>query len=334
MATSLADTSGAFGSVIMDVTSIIEHAVRRCGVSASVITAEQQQSARENLFLILSNLATKGLSLWCVQKFTLEVAAGVSELLLPVGVIDVLEGLFRTATSAAATSAGPGVVAYDAGASATPTVMGAVVTPAANGRYTFVLESSSDNAVWVPRGSADLVFAGVPIGFDASTFVAAQYWRVRDTLDPGRVLTTASFLSNINDVTMGRLTRSSYAQMPNKAQASLQPLQFWYDKQFYQPRMVLWPVPSQTAFIRIYVQQQIQDPGSFVNAVQVPQRWLDAVIALLAPRVFLELPKELVASDRYEVLTGVAASLLRDAEDSETDGAPIKFAPNLVPYTR
>ena len=42
MATTPADTSGTVGQTIIDVTSMIEHAVRRCGVMASVITAEQQ----------------------------------------------------------------------------------------------------------------------------------------------------------------------------------------------------------------------------------------------------------------------------------------------------
>ena len=76
MAANLGETSGRVGSTIIDVMTMIEHATRRCGVSAANLTAEQIQSARENLFLILSNLATRGLSLWCVTKLTLGTEVG------------------------------------------------------------------------------------------------------------------------------------------------------------------------------------------------------------------------------------------------------------------
>lgn len=336
MATSLADTSGTIAETVIDVTSVIEHAVRRCGVKTSVITAEQQQSARENLFLILSNLATRGLSLWCVARLTIGMTAGKLDYELPAGTVDLLRGLLRRATRTEATSVGAGV----AGLSQADEIQvgSALATPAVAGTYTLVLEySTNGGADWVSAGEpmAGVIYNGTdPIGLDASIVVSAADWRIRDTEDPTRLFSDAVFLSAQTDLQMSKLARDDYVLLPNKNQQSDWPLQFWYDKQFYKPRLHFWPVPNEDLAMRLYVQTQIQDPGSFVNAIQVPQRWLDTVISLLAPRVCMELPQELVPPDRLVILREIAKEVLTDAENSETDGAPFRLAPNISYYTR
>lgn len=333
MATSLNDTSGTVGQTVLDVVELIEHAVRRCGVSASIITSEQLKSARVNLFLILSNLATRGLSLWCVQRFTFGLQEGRLEYPLPVGTIDALKTNYRTATRYDATSVGAGVASVGLGTS--EVVSTVLVTPAAAGVYTFVLEASDDGSSWyVVGGPTTVSYSDFPVGLDAIKLRNSLYFRVRDTADPPRAFTSAVFMANVNDYLMSKMSRDDYSVLPNKTSQSQWPLQYWYDKQFYQPRLILWPVPSGASAAQVYLQRQIQDPGAFTNAVEVPQRWLDAVISLLAPRVFLELPKELVDPSRYDLLKSIADETLRSAEDSETDGAPIRWSPSIGCYTR
>jgi len=48
----------------------------------------------------------------------------------------------------------------------------------------------------------------------------------------------------------------------------------------------------------------------------------------------LELPKELIPQGRYAELLTAAASILRDVQDAEIDGAPMRLAPNIRAYTR
>lgn len=332
MVTTLNSTSGTVGNTVIDVQSIIDHAVRRCGVSAALLSAENQQSARENLFLILSDLATRGLSLWCVQRATFGVEPGLAEYTLPVGTVDVLNAFYRFGqTQYDDTSAGAGVVGLTLATADTITTV--LVTPAAAGTYSLVLEYY-DGSAWVQVGAATSVFGAYAVGVDASKTVSATQWRVRDTTDPTRVLSSAVFMATPTDIMMAKLSRDSYSTLPNKTFQANRSLQYWYDKQFYQPRIVLWPIPNQVSAINIYTQRQIQDPGAYTNAIEVPQRWLNTVISLLAPRVCLELPAKLVPPDRYSILKDEAASALLDAENSETDGAPIRLAPNISPYTR
>src|ERR1035437_2404704 len=94
-------TSGQIGQYQVDATAIIEHAFRRCGKLASTISAELQLSARENLFFLLSDLANRGLSLWCVQKYVLGVTPYQTSFNLPVGVVDINNALYRTKTDLA-----------------------------------------------------------------------------------------------------------------------------------------------------------------------------------------------------------------------------------------
>jgi len=334
VATSLNDTSGTVGQTVLDVAELIEHAARRCGVSASVLTAEQLRSARINLFLILSNLATRGLSLWCVQKMTFGLTAGRAVYALPVGTIDTLKMLYRN-PSVTYSAAGPAAGALSTTLATPAVVSSAVATPAVPGVYSFVLESSNDGVTWAIVGGPTTVnFYDYPVGVDATTLREALFWRIRDTSDPARNLSSATFFSNVNEFVVSKMSRDDYTALPNKAITSQWPLQFWYDKQFYRPQVTFWPVSARDASACVFIQRQIQDPGSYTNAVEVPQRWLDTVISLLAPRVFLELPKELVDPSRYQVLKDVAAETLRDAEDSETDGAPIRLSPNIGCYTR
>lgn len=326
-------TSGTVGLTVLDATSMIEHAVRRCGVLASAITAEMQSSARDNLFLILSAFATKGMQLWCTQKAVYPLLQGVNFLTLDVGTVDVLNALVRTVVSNAATAIAAGAATYTPAAAV---LVNSVTLTVPAGAYQFVLEASADSVNWRQYGArAVSPVAAMALSFDADISIAQPYWRVRETLAGTVVATAASFLTAANEIPMSKLSRDDYSSLPNKAFASAQTLQFWYDKQFYQPRMWLWPVPQDALHqCVVWAQRQIQDVGDLSNQIEAPQRWWDAAIFELSTRVFLELPKQLVEPSRYQILLDKARETLGDAMDSEIDGAPVRMGPDISGYTR
>jgi len=67
------------------------------------------------------------------------------------------------------------------------------------------------------------------------------------------------------------------------------------------------------------------------NELQIPQRWYEAVVFMLAHRMSLELP--LVAMDRVSYLEKMAEKYLFEAEQEERDKSPIYLAPNISVYT-
>ena len=96
---------------------------------------------------------------------------------------------------------------------------------------------------------------------------------------------------------------------------------------------MLWPTP-QNAFYQmtIWYSRQIMDVGDLYGELEVPQRWYEAVVMMLAHRMSLELPG--IPADRTAYLEKQADKYLSMAEEEERDKSPIYFAPNISVYTR
>ena len=86
--------------------------------------------------------------------------------------------------------------------------------------------------------------------------------------------------------------------------------------------------------IVVWNQRQIQDVGSLSGLLEIPQRWQESIIFSLACRVALEIPPGELPPGRLEFLENKAEYHLNRAEDGESDGSPIKLAPNVRGYTR
>lgn len=333
-------TSGTVGQTQIDVTNIIEHAYRRCGKLASTISSELQLSARENLFFLLSDLANRGLSLWCVEKQILCMAP--SQLVFPLryGTVDVMSALYRTKTDlAGSTITGTGWQGLDLGVGNETAVYNAEISFTAATTTTLVIESSPDGATWAQRAafpSATTQPASTPMAADVDNSIIAQYWRVRDTSGTLPAVGELVFSITPYEIPMAKLSNDDYASLPNKTfstPAGSKSLQFWFDKQIA-PRIWIWPgVQTSTDQVVVWSQRHIQDVGALSNALDVPQRWLESIILLLACRCAVELPAGELPAGRLEYLEAKSAEHLAQAEDGESDGAPIRLAPNIGGYT-
>lgn len=325
-------TSGTVAQTQIDVVTLIEHAVRRCGVPASVITEEILDSARDNLFLILSELMTRGLSLWCVKKQVYPVVASQAAYLLTAGTEDILKSLWRSGTALAQTSSTTSVATL---VSTTAVAVNSTTVTVPAGAFSLALESSADGVTWQQVGSATgtAPTGGQRVCIDSDPTATVGWWRVRETVASSTI--SATFLTVASELMMAPLNRDQYTALPNKLATTSKSLQYWYDKQYQQPRLVLWPVSSDTtAQLVVWVQRTIQDVGDLTATLEVPQRWQNAVIYLLAKVLCLELPAAMLPQGRYEALVAQADRALLQAEDSERDGAPIRWRPNISGYTR
>ncbi len=329
-------TSGTIGQTQIDGVTIVDHAVRRCGVLPSLISGEHLATARENLFLQLTALTNRGLNLWCIKKNLLVAVPYLQKYPLQVGVVDLMRALWRYGTSTPATSYLGAVATIDYGAGNTVNVVSGVITAPAAGTYNLLLESSPDSVTWTQRGTARYqnVALGDQIAVDSESGILTRYWRVSETALVVTVV-AGSFLSAATEVPMSKFNKDQYETLPNKNFASTQVLQYWFDKQDVRPYMWVWPVALQVGpQVVLWTQTQIQDVGDLSNTLQVPQRWLDAIIAELAAVTALELPASMVPQGRAEMLAGRAEIATRSAEDGERDGSPILINPGIGVYTR
>jgi hypothetical protein len=133
---------------------------------------------------------------------------------------------------------------------------------------------------------------------------------------------------------MARLNRDSYSNLPNKTFTG-KPLQFWLDRTLNEPVMYIWPVPNESQALGqvvTYVKRYIMDVGTLTEEIEVPQRWYEAIVYLLAARLAEEMSQ--VEPGYVQVLDQKALRALSEAEMEERDNSPIYFTPNISIYTR
>ena len=355
-------TSGTVGQTVINVQQLIDHGARRCGKLAEELTSEQQVSARESLFFLLSNLINLGIQYWAIDKHVFGLNANQYIYELPLGANDVLNALYRKMNrptgSYTNTGGGDTANAFDSNTDTycqqtianaaiginygtnNPIYAGSIgvlpyVANIGSASWSFVLEYSYDGSTWNTLEDVGTVTVtdNQWLWYDIDPGQSCQYYRIRAY--NGTTLALREFYvgNNSTEITMARLNRDDYTNLPNKNFTANQPFQYWFDRTIPQPKMYLWPTPSDP-FVQmtVWYSRQIMDVGDLYGELEVPQRWFEAVIFMLSHRMSLELPGVDVA--RIQYLEGQAEKYLGLAEAEERDKSPIYFAPNILPYTR
>ena len=350
--------SGTTGTTVITVQTLIDHGARRCGKLAEELTSEQVLSARESLFFLLSNLINIGIQYWAIDKKVYGFTADKYIYDLPLGGNDVLNALYRwmDRPNGSYTSSAGGTVAnlYDGDVdtictqtsangnisvnfgTANPIYVGSIgFLPAASGTWSIIYEYSIDGSTWqtlVDLGSIAVV-NNEWVWTDIDNGQNVGFYRIRAYSGTTLSLRELYFGNNSTEITMSRLNRDDYTNLPNKNFTANQPFQFWFNRTIPQSQIWLWPTP-QNAFYQmtVWYSRQIMDVGDLYGELEVPQRWYMAVLCMLSHQMAQELPG--VDLNKIQYLEGQAAKYLSMAEEEERDKSPIYFAPNISVYTR
>ena len=312
---------------------VIDNAIRRCKLTAQQITAEHIDIANDQLYLFLSDLANQGAPLWCIEKQIYPLYDGVGDITMTDGTVDILNSNFRWLQEVSG-------INVDTSTSRTVSFttdifvanVGILWSAAA---VPIVLERSDDGIVWDEiQSETPTASAGEWTWYDLDSSVAARYFRVRAT--SGTLGFSQIYLANTpTEIPLARMNRDDYTNLPNKAFQSNRPLQYWFDRQVNNPIMHMWPVPNLAATvcqIVVWRQRYIMDVGTMTQDVEVPQRWLEAIVSGLAAKMALELVE--VDVSLIPILDQKAAIALNIAQMEERDNSPMMIAPNISPYTR
>ena len=325
--------SDTVSQTVFNTRRVIDNAIRRCKLTAQQITAEHIDIANDQLYLFLSDLANQGAPLWCIEKQIYPLYDGVGDITMTDGTVDILNSNFRTLQP---------VTGTNVDTSTTRTVSFTTDIFVANvGIYwtaaavPIALERSDDNVTWVTiQTETPTATAGQWTWFDLDSSVAARYFRVRAT--SGTLSFSQIYLANTpTEIPLARMNRDDYTNLPNKAFQNNRPLQFWFDRQVNNPIMHMWPVPNDAATvcqIVVWRQRYIMDVGTMTQDIEVPQRWLEAIVSGLAAKMALELVE--VDVNLIPILDQKAAISLNIAQMEERDNSPMMIAPNILPYTR
>jgi hypothetical protein len=175
--------------------------------------------------------------------------------------------------------------------------------------------------------------SGTWLWYNIDPGVTAQYYQMIET--SGNTLNVAEFFVGTysTEVTMARLNRDDYTNLPNKNFTADQPYQYWLNRTIPQATITLWPVPDDP-FVQMVVwySRQVMDVGSLDGQIEIPQYAQMAIQMMLAHQMSLILPN--VPIPRIQYLEAQAEKYFTMFENENRDRSPIYYAPNISVYTR
>jgi hypothetical protein len=154
----------------------------------------------------------------------------------------------------------------------------------------------------------------------------ATYDLPTDTVDllEHVIRTGAGSAATQADLTITRISVSTYATIPNKLQQA-RPIQVWIER-LNTPRITVWPVPDNTQpYVFVYWRlRRIQDAGNGVNTMDMPFRFLPCMVAGLAYYLALKVPG---GAERLGILKQQYDEAWQLASEEDREKAAIRFVP-------
>lgn len=179
-------------------------------------------------------------------------------------------------------------------------------------------------ADWANRG---INLWTVEQGAQALTPGTATYNLPEDTVDLMEhvIRTGAGSASTQTDLTITRISVSTYSSIPNKLQQA-RPIQIYINRQTPIPTVTVWPVPdaSQTYTLIYWRLRRIQDAGDGVNTMDVPFRFIPCLVAGLAYYLSMKIPG---AIERMQVLKEQYDTAWELAATEDREKAAVRFVP-------
>jgi hypothetical protein len=183
-------------------------------------------------------------------------------------------------------------------------------------------------ADWANRG---INLWTIAQGSQVLTPGTATYTLPTDTVDllEHVIRTGAGVSSTQTDLTITRISVSTYSSIPNKLQQA-RPIQLWINRQATAPQFTVWPVPdsSQTYTLVYWYLRRIQDAGAGGTFTQdIPFRFLPCLVAGLAYYLSLKVPGALermpVLKEQYDTAWDLAST-------EDRDRSAVRFVPRQM----
>lgn len=178
-------------------------------------------------------------------------------------------------------------------------------------------------ADWANRGLNMWTFEQ---GSQVLTPGVATYPLPADTVDllEHVIRTGAGSASTQADLTITRISVSTYATIPNKLQQA-RPIQIWIER-LNTPQFTVWPVPDNTqTYTLVYWRlRRIQNAGEGVNTMDMPFRFVPCMVAGLAYYLALKVPG---GTERLQVLKAQYDEAWDSASTEDREKAAVRFVP-------
>jgi hypothetical protein len=141
------------------------------------------------------------------------------------------------------------------------------------------------------------------------------------------IRTGAGSVSTQADLTITRISVSTYATIPNKL-TQARPIQVWIER-LDTPRIHVWPVPdnSQPYTFVYWRLRRMQDAGTGVNTMDMPFRFYEAMTAGLAYHLALKIPGGM---ERLQILKQQYEEAWQLASEEDREKAAVRMVPRRM----
>jgi hypothetical protein len=178
-------------------------------------------------------------------------------------------------------------------------------------------------ADWANRGLNMFTYEQ---GTQVLTPGVATYVLPTDTVDllEHVIRTGAGNVATQADLTITRISVSTYATIPNKLQQA-RPIQIFIER-LNTPQFTVWPIPdnTQTYTLVYYRLRRIENAGDGVNTMDMPFRFLPCMVAGLAYHLALKIPG---GGERLGILKEQYDSAWALASEEDREKAAVRFVP-------
>lgn len=179
-------------------------------------------------------------------------------------------------------------------------------------------------ADWANRGINMWTFEQGTIPLVQGT---ASYDLPSDTVDLIEHVVRTGSGTNQSDISISRISVSTYASIPTKTSQG-RPIQILVNRA-NTPSVTVWPTPDQSSYYTLvyWRLRRIQDAGTGVNTMDMPFRFIPAMVAGLAYYVAMKVPGGL---DRLQVLKQQYDEAWDLASSEDRDKAAVRFVPRSM----
>ena len=156
----------------------------------------------------------------------------------------------------------------------------------------------------------------------------SQYTLPADTIDllEHQIRTNSGNSSTQSDLTISRISVSTYASIPNKLTQG-RPIQLYIERLRDAPKVNVWPVPDNNDYVLYYWRmRRIQDAGAGAETADMNFRFLPCLVAGLAYHIAMKVP-ELV--ERIPMLKSVYEEEFQLAAGEDREKTAARFVPRI-----
>ena len=141
------------------------------------------------------------------------------------------------------------------------------------------------------------------------------------------IRTGAGNQSTQSDLTISRVSVSTYASIPNKLSRG-RPIQVWIERLRDSPKINVWPVPDSNEYtFRYWRLRRIQDAGAGAETADMNFRFFPCLVAGLAYHIAMKIPE---LAERLPMLKQAYEEQFMLAAGEDREKTPARFVPRVM----